>query len=373
VAGRRFDEAEVLQALVDNVRLTTVVADDGQMMTEAAFAVRNNGRQYLEVALPQGAEVWSAFVAGGAVRPSVREGRLLLPLERASADEAAIPVQVTYVSSQKFPARSGRITLESPAVDVPLKNAQWELYLPTDYNYHGFTGTMMHEVGGAPVQQVFTLSDYTRDEQVRKAESVVQSLGFLSVARKKLSGGNVKEALSYYNDAVKNGSEADQSGQREYRQLALDLRRAQASNVAQGGNALLKDSGGNVLFNDGRASWKSPQGQQATGLGGVSVQSTSQPVAQFDEETAAKQWDKLQQAQELAVAKVLPLRVNLPTHGVRHVFTQVLQTEVKVPMKVSFEASNTRSTSWPVRVGFSVAGFAALWLLVAGALAWRRS
>jgi hypothetical protein len=42
-------------------------------------------------------------------------------------------------------------------------------------------------------------------------------------------------------------------------------------------------------------------------------------------------------------------------------------------MKVSFEASNTRSTSWPVRVSLSVVGFAALWLLVAGALAWRRS
>jgi prepilin-type processing-associated H-X9-DG protein len=364
LTGRRFDEAEVLQALVDNVRLTTVVAEDGQMMTEVAFAVRNNGRQYLEITLPQGAEVWSAFVAGGAVRPSVREGRLLLPLERAGADEAAIPVQVTYVSSQKFPARSGRITLESPAVDVPLKNAQWELYLPTDYDYRGFAGTMMHEIGGAPVQQVFTLSDYTRDEQVRKTEAVVQSLSFLSVARKKLAGGNVKEALSYYNSAVQNRNETPQSGQQEYQQLELDLRRAQASNVAQGGN---------ILMNDGHANWKSSLPEQASGLGGVQAQSTSQLGPQFDEETAAKQWDKLQQAQELAVAKVLPLRVNLPTHGVRHVFTQVLQTEVKVPMKVSFEATNTGSTSWPVRVSLSVVGFAALWLLVAGALAWRRS
>ena len=120
------------------------------MMTEATFAVRNNGREFLEVALPKGAEVWSAFVEGRAVRPSVRDGKLLFSLERSGTDDAAIQVQVTYVSSQKFPSRSGRIALESPAVDVPLKNARWELYLPPDFDYGGFAGTMTHEVGGAP-------------------------------------------------------------------------------------------------------------------------------------------------------------------------------------------------------------------------------
>ena len=51
---RRFDEAEVLQALVDSARFTSVVADDGQMMTEMSLSVRNNGRQFLEIALPAG-------------------------------------------------------------------------------------------------------------------------------------------------------------------------------------------------------------------------------------------------------------------------------------------------------------------------------
>ncbi|HUJ70987.1 MAG TPA: hypothetical protein VLZ30_02005, partial [Verrucomicrobiae bacterium] len=327
LTARRFDEAEVLQALADNVRLTTVVAEDGQMMTEATFAVRNNGRQYLEITLPNGAEVWSAFVAGSPVRPSLREGRLLLPLERAGADEAAIQVQVTYVSSQRFPARSGRIALESPAVDVPMKNAQWELYLPPDYDYRGFAGTMMHEVGGAPVQQAFTLLDYSRAEQAKKTEAVVQSLNFLSNAKQKLAGGNVKEANEFYG-RLRSGGEFASKDSSELKQLETDLRRAQASNVA--------DVGGNVLFNDGRA-------QFAVAL---PAQSAAQQPVRYDEDTAARQWDKLQQAQEVAVAKVLPLRVNLPTHGVRHVFTQVLQTEVKAPMKVSFDAVNTRSTSW---------------------------
>ena len=68
------------------------------------------------------------------------------------------------------------------------------------------------------------------------------------------------------------------------------------------------------------------------------------------------------------MAKVLPLRVNLPTHGVRHAFTQVLQTEVGKPMTVRFAAANDRATGWPARIGLSAAGFGLLWLAVSGAL-----
>jgi hypothetical protein len=109
VEARRYAEAEVLQALVDNARFTTVVSDDGQTMTEASLSVRNNGRQHLEIELPKGATVWSAFVAGEPVRPSQREGRLLLPLERTSASDAPITVELTYVGEDMFPRRSGTV------------------------------------------------------------------------------------------------------------------------------------------------------------------------------------------------------------------------------------------------------------------------
>ena len=71
--ARRYDEAEVLQGLIDNVRLATVVADDGQMMTEVTLSIRNNGRQHLEIELPERTKVWSAFVAGEIGRASCRE------------------------------------------------------------------------------------------------------------------------------------------------------------------------------------------------------------------------------------------------------------------------------------------------------------
>ena len=73
--ARRYDEAEVLQALIDNARLTTVVADDGQVMTEISLSIRNNGRQHLEIELPEKTTVWSAFVAGRAGPPQRARGQ----------------------------------------------------------------------------------------------------------------------------------------------------------------------------------------------------------------------------------------------------------------------------------------------------------
>jgi hypothetical protein len=58
---------------------------------------------------------------------------------------------------------------------------------------------------------------------------------------------------------------------------------------------------------------------------------------------ALQQWSKLAQSQQVAVARVRPLRVNLPTRGLHHGFTQVLQTQVDKPLSIQFTAANTRS------------------------------
>src|SRR5205823_5560899 len=89
------------------------------------------------------------------------------------------------------------------------------------------------------------------------------------------------------------------------------------------------------------------------------------PALQYDNTAAEAQWTKLQQAQDLAVAKVQPIRVSLPTRGLRHAFTQVLQTEGGKPLTIRLMASNSRVTSWPERIAGPVAGFVVLWALVA--------
>ena len=85
----------------------------------------------------------------------------------------------------------------------------------------------------------------------------------------------------------------------------------------------------------------------------------------YDENVASLQWDKLEKAQQVAVAKVAPLHVNLPTRGIRYSFSQVLQTELRKPMTIRLLAENTKAPSWATRCLVAVVGFGVLWLIVA--------
>ena len=58
----------------------------------------------------------------------MREGKLLLPLERDTASDAPVKVELTFVGQDKFPRTRGTLALVSPKFDVPMKNAHWDLY-----------------------------------------------------------------------------------------------------------------------------------------------------------------------------------------------------------------------------------------------------
>ena len=83
-----------------------------------------------------------------------------------------------------------------------------------------------------------------------------------------------------------------------------------------------------------------------------------------DTEVAGLQWDKLEKAQQVAAAKVAPLRVNLPTRGIHYSFSQVLQTEPRKPMTVRLLAENTKVPSWFSRILVAISGFLVLWLVM---------
>jgi len=319
------------------------------MMTELALSVRNNGRQFLEVTLPKGAQVWSAFVAGQAVKPSLRDGRLLLPLERAG--DTAVSVELIYVSAEKFPRTKGAVDLASPALDVPVKNARWELFLPPDYGYSKFAGTMTREPDAAPVLRTFSALEYKEAEQGKKRALEIALSSSRDEVRRKLSSGKLEEASKAYDRARRSGLNAETD---EFKVLAKDIREAQSSNLLKAQKEAFDNN--SAYFRQDTAAQAQQQGVQL----------------QLDDKSAQQQWERLQKAQEVATTTVRPLRVNLPTRGLRHAFSQVLQTEVGKPMLVSFVAASAKAASWPLRIVLFAAGFIGLWALVNWALGQRK-
>jgi type II secretory pathway pseudopilin PulG len=352
--AQRLIEVGTLRALADSARLTTVVADDGQMMTELSLALRNNGEQFLEVELPPGATVWSAFVAGQPVRPGKRETKLLLPLEKSGADDAPVTVELTYVGTNFFPRVRGQMGFTSPKLNVPLKNARWELFLPPDYDYGDFAGSMAREVAAKPSLLSFSLSEYLAMEKSSKASSQAEMRKDVTAAQSNLSAGNVRDAFANYKRAKQNRyagkGEAD-----EVEKLEAKLRNVQAGNLIQAQQEF--------SFNNDAA----PSGQRQLSISG------GPNAIQYDSAAAEAQWTKLAQAQEISAARVQPLHVNLPLRGLRYAFTQVLQTEENKPMTVQLSAANTKTGNWLRRAGMGAAGFVALWGLVAVVSARKQS
>jgi hypothetical protein len=363
VEARRFEEAEVLQALIDSAHLTTVVADDGQVMTSLALSVRNNGRQYLEVDLPAGSTVWSAFVGGDPVRPSKREGKLLLPLTREVASDAPVNVELSFVGTDLFPERRGTVSLLSPTFDVPLKNARWDLYLPPDYDYSKFAGSMTRASdAAAPMLQSYSISEYKQQQETQAQEEAFRARYGLKEARENLSGGNLREAVGSYNRAKARGGKLSQGGEsdKDLQDVEQQLRRAQGSNLIQAQNNFSFENGG-VIGQPGFAQTLVAPAQQP----GAQVGRAGNLFLNNDTEVAGLQWDRLEKAQQVAVAKVAPLRVNLPVRGVAYGFTQVLQTEPRKPMTIRLLAENSKVPSWSSRLLVGLGGFLVLWLVMA--------
>jgi competence protein ComGC len=350
LAVKQHDPAEVLDALADSVRMTTVVADDGQVMTGMTLALRNNGRQYLDLALPAGSEVWSAFVAGQPVRPCLRNGRLLIPLEN-SVNDAPVSVELTYVGAVPFPKMQGGIELVSPALDVPLKDARWELYLPPDFDYSKFEGTMKRQDNAAaPVVFSFSTLVYSQAESKSRVERERNRQVEIARARVELSRGNVKGA-NYYMNSVNNST--DQQADKDVDDLKRNLRQAQGSNLIKAQRQIAIDNS-STLFNNLS---QQPMQQQ--------ILEPQGQIAQWENEAAEKQWAKLEKAQEVAGTKVRPLRVNLPTRGQKLDFSQALQTETGRPLTIRLHATSTRLTPWLLYVEILCGAFALLWITVA--------
>jgi hypothetical protein len=310
--------------------------------------------------------VWSAFVAGEPVRPSKRENKLLLPLAREVASDAPIAVELTFVGTEPFPKYKGKLNLASPKFDLPLKNGRWDLYLPPDYEYSRFEGSMSRTVTSdtvLPDVQVYSLSEYNDQNRAQQEQQKFEVQSGLKEARENLSGGNLRQAITSFKRSKSKGQQykPESAEDRDFKQVELDLRKAQSSNlIAAQNNYYLANAAtlGEAQVLPGQV--------QAPASGQQRASAQAAAVAPGNDiDVAGQQWDKLEKAQQVAMAKISPLRVNLPTRGARFSFAQVLQTELHKPMTVKLFAENTKTPSWTYQLGLGLLGFGLIWAMIA--------
>lgn len=144
VSVKRYTPQAVLIANIEEARYRVLAAEDGVLLVEAHYAVRNNQRSFLKVTLPPKATIWSASVAGKAVRPGVAEGdAVLIALEkgRAGEDAPTFVVRITYLQPIDTWIDASRAHMNLPALDLPVSRTGVELYHSPRYRVQLEPGT----------------------------------------------------------------------------------------------------------------------------------------------------------------------------------------------------------------------------------------
>jgi hypothetical protein len=127
----RYAPQAVLIANIEEARYRALASEDGGLLVEARYAVRNNQRSFLKVTLPTGSHVWSATVGGRPIRPGTAEqNAVLLPLEkgRAGDETPTFVVELVYLQRIDSWIDKGQARLALPAVDLPVSRTGIELY-----------------------------------------------------------------------------------------------------------------------------------------------------------------------------------------------------------------------------------------------------
>jgi hypothetical protein len=147
----RYPEQALAAGGVDNVKATSVVTEDGRVMTDLAFTIRNNVQQYLSLKLPEGALVRSAVLEGNPIKPSKDDaGRVLIPLMRSKRGDGGgalkpFHVQLVYESDVSALGSFGARALTLPELDVPVSSLSWGIYVPARYLTSGLKGAVEPE------------------------------------------------------------------------------------------------------------------------------------------------------------------------------------------------------------------------------------
>jgi len=127
----------VLAATIDRADVLTLITGEGKAVTRATWSLRNSGKPFLRLAIPEGATLLGAFVDGAAQRPrrDAETGELLVPLTRSRQEGGALlPVRCEVVYLWGLPEGpllgSGVLSVPLPSVDIPISALTVSLYLP---------------------------------------------------------------------------------------------------------------------------------------------------------------------------------------------------------------------------------------------------
>ena len=145
----RYTPQAVLVANIEEARYRALAAEDGRLLVQGRYAVRNNQRSFLKVTMPPGATIWSASVAGRPVRPGVAErdaGPLALEKGRPGEEAPTFVVELIYLQPVDRWVDKAQARVDLPALDLPISRTGFELHYSPRFRVDVAPGVFREEV-----------------------------------------------------------------------------------------------------------------------------------------------------------------------------------------------------------------------------------
>jgi hypothetical protein len=135
VAVKRHAFEEIAKAVIYRASADALVDRSGFVRVQVGYRVYNRTEQFLRLRLPEGATLYSAFVAGEPVRPLRDGGLLLVPLRKVALGAPTFDAEVVYAYAGPAPTVR-RLRVALPQVSgIDVRRTTLTLHLPKGFSY----------------------------------------------------------------------------------------------------------------------------------------------------------------------------------------------------------------------------------------------
>ncbi len=356
----RREATKLLPARVSAVKLTSVVSDDGVMLTQVRLDLIPGDKRLLSLALPAEARFWFAFVNQNGVWPWRDQDKILIPLEQQSRADKPTTVEFFY-SSRVGQGGSGSVDLAllGPKFDLPLENISWQVYLNDRWKVTKWTGSLQLQDDGRVVRPMpIDVQSYLRNEMSLNKEKTRAAEEMLSLGNTLLERGDAGQARWAFQNAF-GLSQHDNAFNEDARVQLHNLKLQQA---LIGLNVRQSAAGGEPAQTKGNL-------QQLRSQNNVAY--TQQQAKQLidantadDNASLMKLAERIIQQQDAAVPAPAAIRASIPQQGRLLTFSRTVQVDTSADLDIRLTVTVEKAASFGTRFAILVTVFAGFGLMV---------
>ncbi len=341
----RHEAAKLLPARVNRITFTSVISDNGAMLTEVQLEMIPGDKRLLHLTLPKGGKFWFAFVNQNGVWPWREGDQILIPLEQQTRNDAVIPVSLFY-SSQIGEAGTSQLDLklQAPKFDLPLENIIWKVYLNEKWEVKKWTGSLqLQSEQIVSAASAIDVQGYLQGEATQQREKTKAAEQMLALGNNALAQGNPQQARRAFESAF-GLSQHDNAFNEDARVQLHNLKLQQAlvglnvrNNTLTGAPdplaGKLRGTGGGAVSKDANYTQQDAKDQMG--------RNTADDNAAF-----MRLAERLIQQQDAAISNPAAIQATIPEQGRQLTFSRSVAVDNWADLQIGLEARAEKSAGW---------------------------